>query len=203
MHPALLLLLIGLVYILLFGGLSLLRREGLSLRFALESLVVTLIAAAGAWMGMTIQPLFFLVLLYLITMRGRVLVEVANILARRGAYQAADRLYGLALRLWPDTATRFITDINRATSLIKRGNADAAIALLTTVLDEGESGYLGLKYEAAAHYNLGIAYFRKEMNSRAVVELNAAIDVWPASQYARFAQVVLKKYRQQQQRPPG
>ncbi len=187
--------LVGLLYIVFFGGLSLLRREGLSLRFALESLLITGVAALISLAGYTIHPALFLLILYVLTMRGRILTEAANILAKQGKFDAADRLYAWALRLWPDPSTRHIIHINQATSLIKRGDLDRAIEQLLAVL--GDPEYLGVKYEAAAHYNLGIAYLRKEMHARAVVELNAAIDVWPVSEYARYARIVLKKHREE------
>jgi len=186
--------LIGLVYILFFGGLSWIRREGLSLRFALEALLVTGIAALLVLAGFSVHPALFLLLLYLITMRGRVLVEIANTLARRGHFDMAQRLYRWALRLWPDKTTRHIIHINQATAYIQQGDVDKAIDLLQQALSAAEAGYVGLKYEAAAHYNLGIAYLRKDMYAHARLQLHAAIDVWPASPYARFAHIVLEKH---------
>jgi outer membrane protein assembly factor BamD (BamD/ComL family) len=43
------------------------------------------------------------------------------------------------------------------------------------------------------YYNLGVAYRRKELESQATREFNAAIDTWPASEYARQAEIALSK----------
>ena len=40
-HPSLLILLVGLLYLLGFGALSFMRRQGLSARFAIEGLIIT------------------------------------------------------------------------------------------------------------------------------------------------------------------
>ncbi len=60
MNNIFLILLVGLLFIVLFGGLSLLRREGLSNRFAAESVVVTLIFAGLAYLFPDrINPILF------------------------------------------------------------------------------------------------------------------------------------------------
>lgn len=46
MHPALMILLVGLVYVVLYGGFSLVRRAGLSTRFAVEAALISLVVAA-------------------------------------------------------------------------------------------------------------------------------------------------------------
>src|SRR5512135_1832349 len=95
--------LIGLVYILLFGVMALLRREGLSIRFAIESLCVTAIAVIlVALTPVKIHPVLFLILLYLITLRVRILVDLANTFARRGRFTQAEKIYNFASHLWPD-----------------------------------------------------------------------------------------------------
>jgi len=54
----------------IFWSLSLLRRERLSNQFAYEGLSLTGITfAAVRWGGVGVHPIYFLVLLYLITMR--------------------------------------------------------------------------------------------------------------------------------------
>jgi len=57
---------------------------------------------------------------------------------------------------------------------------------------------LGLRHEAAAHYNLGAAYRRKGLEAQAIREFNAVIDTWPASPYARRAEDALEQGRQRQ-----
>ncbi len=191
--PALLLL-VGLLYIVLFGGLSLLRREGLSSQFAVEALIITGIASGLATLtNISIHPVLFLVVLYLITMRTRVLVDLGNMFARRGNFRRAETIYNLASLLWPDRTGRLIIKVNQTTACLQQGRHDEAIANFQDILESADRGYLGVKYEAAVHYNLGVAYRRKELETQAVREFNAAIDTWPASEYARQAEIALAK----------
>lgn len=188
------LLLIGLAYILLVGGLAWFRHEGLSVRFALEALGVTgVVVALAALTAFPTSPVLFLIVLYLVTMRVRLLIDLASMLARQGKLSAARRLYALAWRLWPDITGELILKVNQATLSLQEKKLDEAIALFTEVLGQAGKGYFGAKYEAAAHYNLGVAYLRKDLEARAVVEFNAAIDAWPMSVYARHAALALKK----------
>ena len=61
MNPHLLILSIGIFYILIFGGLSLLRREGLSTQFAIEAFSITAIVEAVAFLtNIAVEPLPFL-----------------------------------------------------------------------------------------------------------------------------------------------
>ena len=56
--------LIGLLYIVVFGVMSLLRREGLSIRFAVESVCLTAIVVILVWLTpVQIHPVLFLLLL--------------------------------------------------------------------------------------------------------------------------------------------
>lgn len=191
------LLLIGFLYALLVGGLALLRREGISTRFLLESAAITLIAGGLAALRIPVNLVLFLILLYLLTMRVRLLIDLANVFAKRGRYKQAELLYGLASRLWPDITGGLVLKINRATMLLQENKLDEAIALFKDVIKQTGQGYLGVKYEAAAHYNLGVAYRRKEMHGPAKVEFNLVLDTWPASEYGRHAEAALKKYRQE------
>jgi tetratricopeptide (TPR) repeat protein len=191
-----LLLLVGFAYIVLFGGLSLLRREGLSLRFALEAVVFTgLVSGLAALTGISIHPVFFLLGLYLVTMRVRLLVDIGTLFARRGRFSQAEQVYQLAAHLWPDLTGSLILQVNRATALLQSGKLDEAIGIFKETLDQKSSGFLGRKYEAAAYYNLGVAYLRKGMDGQATVAFNSAIDTLPASEYARSAARALEKQR--------
>lgn len=191
-----LLLLVGFIYIVLFGGLALLRREGLSVQFALEATVLTLLAAGLAYFtGFTIQPVLFLGLVYAITMRTRLLVDLGNFFAQRNRFVQADFFYSLAKRLWPDRTGCLIVQVNQGIASLQKGALDEAIATLDAVLEKANQGYLGIKYEAAAHYNLGVAYHRKAMEARAAQEFNAVVETWPASEYARRAQLALQQGR--------
>ena len=196
------LLLVGFSYIVLFGAVSLLRREGLSRRFAFEALIITLIVSGLTTLtGIQPHPVLFLILLYLLTMRVRLLVDLGNIFARRGQFELADKLYNLAASLWPDATNSLILRVNQGTSLLQQKKLDEAIAIFNEVLEQAALGYLGVKYEAAAHYNLGVAYLRKNMDARASIAFNAVIDTWPASEYARRAEVALEKHRRKNNPP--
>lgn len=196
------LLLVGFSYTVLFGAVSLLKREGLSRRFAFEALIITLLVSGLTTLtGVQPHPVLFLILLYLLTMRVRLLVDLGNIFARRGQFELADNLYNLAASLWPDATNRLILQVNQGTSLLQQKKLDEAITILNEVLEQAGQGYLGVKYEAAAHYNLGVAYLRKNMDARASIAFNAVIDTWPVSEYARRAEVALEKHRRKDNPP--
>jgi tetratricopeptide (TPR) repeat protein len=182
------------LYVLVFGGLGWVRREGLSIQFALETAGLTALLVGGSWLvGIPLSPFLFLLVLYLITMRSRLIVDLANLLASRERYEPAHRLYGLGLAWWPDAASRLIVQVNQGAAYLRSGELDAAIDILQGVLDSANRPRLGLKYEAACHYNLGYAYEKKGDEGRAVVEYNQAIDVMPGSVYAQAAKVALKR----------
>jgi tetratricopeptide (TPR) repeat protein len=190
------LLIEGFSYIVLFGAVSLLRREGLSGRFAVEAIIITLIVSGlTALTSIQTHPVLFLILIYLLTMRVRVLVDLGNIFAKRGQFELADKLYNLADKLWPDATNRLILQVNQGTSLLQQKKLDEAIAIFNNILEQAGQGYLGVKYEAATHYNLGVAYLRKNMDAKASIAFNEVIDIWPASLYARRAEVALETHR--------
>jgi len=196
MSLPIILLLEGFSFIVLFGTVSLLKREGLSRRFAIEGGIFTIVVSSlTAVTGLQTHPVLFLVLIYLLTMRVRVLVDLGNVFARRGQFELADKLYDLAAKLWPDTTNRLILQVNQGTSLLQQQKLDEAIDIFNEVLEQAGHGYLGVKYEAATHYNLGVAYLRKNMDARASIAFNAVIDTWPASMYAHRAEVALEKHR--------
>lgn len=196
LDPTLLLLLIACVYILMSGGLSLLRREGLSVQFALETAALTLILVGSSHLlGVKLNPFVFVLLLYVITMRSRLTVDLANLLARRGDYGFAFRLYDLALAWWPDPASRLIALTNRGVAELYSGQIDAAIETLESVLEAEKRPRLNLKYEAACLYNLGFAYEKNGLDSKAVASYNEAIDLLPGSLYAQAAESALRRRR--------
>lgn len=190
------LLLIGFVYIVIFGGLSLLRREGLSVRFAIEALVITgIVCGLSVLTGLSIHPVLLLLILYLVTMRVRLLVDIGTFFARRRNLTYAERIYQLAGRIWPDQAGSIILQVNRGTALLQAGKMDEAIAIFNRVLEKSGRGYLGVKYEVAAHYNLAVAYLRHGKEAQATIEFNAVLDTWPASEFARRAASALEQHR--------
>jgi len=198
-----LILLEGLLFIALFGGLSWLRREGLSGRFAVEALILTIVASGLTALTNLTNPIVFLIVLYLATMRVRLVVDVGNLLAQRGQFAQADRLYALAMRLWPDSAGCLIVQVNQGVSRLQQGANDQAVGIFKDVLQKASQGYLGVKYEAAAHYNLAVAYRRKGMDAQATAEFNAVLDAWPVSEYARRAKAALEQGRRKSATPPG
>jgi tetratricopeptide (TPR) repeat protein len=185
MSLPLIILLVGLSYVVLLGGLALFRREGLSLRFAIEAVCITaIVSGLAALTGFPINPVLFLILLYLLTMRVRLLVDLGNVFARQGKNLQAGKLYTLAANLWPDASSKLILMVNQATLLLQENQPDEAIAMFGDVLQQAGQGYLGVKYEAAAHFNLGVAYLRKNLPARATIEFNAVITWWPCSHTA-------------------
>ncbi len=191
MHPSLLILLVGFLYILGFNGLSYLRHQGLSGRFILESLLLTGVGAALA-LVVPVQPLLFLLLLYLITMRVRILIDLGNSVAGRGQPERALRFYDLALRLGADSFSRCVAQINRAAALIQTGKPEEAYQTLRPIITNPEAR-LGAKYQAAACYNLGLACHRTGREAEAIQRFNEAIDALPGSIYAYGARQALKK----------
>jgi tetratricopeptide (TPR) repeat protein len=191
-----LLVLLGLLFILMFGGLGTLRREGLPLRLAVEGVTITLaVAGLVALTGFPLSPVLFLFVLYVLTMRVRLLVDVGNMLARRGNHERAASAYRLALRLWPDETGRLVVQLNQGVLDIHRGRLDEAIAAFRQILSQAGSGYLGLKQECGCHYNLGVAYQKKGLDAEAALEFNAVLETWPASEYARYASIALERRR--------
>jgi tetratricopeptide (TPR) repeat protein len=191
----LLLLLVTCIYILVFGGLSFMRHEGLPLQLAIEAIVLAaLLLGLRRLANLPIGPFLLLILLYLITMRSRLLVDVANLLAERGKYKVAFTLYRLGLACWPDAASRLIVLTNRGTAELLSGQVETAIQTLEAVLAVESRPRLSLKYEAACRYNLGQAYARKGDRAKAVQQLNEVIDRMPGSPYAQAARTTLERW---------
>jgi tetratricopeptide (TPR) repeat protein len=196
-------LFVGIAYVLLVGGLGLFRREGLSMRFAVEAICITgLTSLLAVVTEYPINPVLFLILLYLITMRVRILVDLGNLFARQGKASVANRLYGWARRIWPDATGALILKVNQATLLLQENHLDESIAMFSDVLQQVGQGNLGVKYEAAAHFNLAVAYQRKNLPGKATVEFNAVIDTWPTSLYAHRAQTALDRLRSRDDSAP-
>ncbi len=191
MTHELLLLLVGLAYALIFRLLALIRREDFSFQFVIEAVVLTFVGAGLSFLGLLrIDPILFALLLYLFTMRSRLLVDLANLFARSGRFRASEWAYGLASRLGPDAPGRRVIAMNRGAALLLEGRVEEAIASLEEVL---ASPRLSPKQAAATHYNLGVAYRSQGDTPRSTRHLKAAIEALPGSVYARHAQALLKK----------
>jgi tetratricopeptide (TPR) repeat protein len=195
MNPHLLILLVALLFILVFGGLPVLRKEAPSLQLAVEVLVLTgLSIGASLLTGLSLNPIFFLIFLYLIVMRCRVLIDLGNLLSSRGQHQLALSVYRLAMRLGPDFPVHLIALISYGAVLVRVGALEEAVRILEAVLEKGRER-LQPKHESACHYNLGVAYMRLGKEGRAVREFNETIDAWPLSVYAQGARAALERRR--------
>lgn len=82
MNLPVILLLEGLLFVVVFGALSLFRREGLSVQFAFEA--IALAAGLAAFTPLAVNPILFLIILYLATLRVRLLVDLGTLFAQRG-----------------------------------------------------------------------------------------------------------------------
>jgi tetratricopeptide (TPR) repeat protein len=194
--PTLLLIITAGLYIVVFGLLSVLRREGLSVQFALEAIALSILIIGGAWLlGIRFSPVLLLLILYLVTMRSRLIVDLANLFARRERYDTAFRLYRLGLAWWPDAQSRLIVLANRGAAELYSGQTDASIATLEQVLLPENQSRLGPRYEAGTRYNLGLACERKGETARAAELFNQVVDVLPGSPFARAAQAALDRRR--------
>lgn len=195
MNPHLAIVLAALLFILVVGGLSLLRREVPSVRLAVEVLALTgLSIGISIVTGTSLNPIFFFIFLYLITMRCRVLIDLGNLFSSWGYHKAALSAYRLSMRLEPDLITRITALVSYAAVLVRVGALEEAIRILEEVLEKHGEG-LHPKHHSACHYNLGVAYMRLGGESRAVREFNDTIDAWPLSLYARGASAALERRR--------
>lgn len=193
-HPLIPLLTVCFSYIVFFGLLAKFRRERLSMQFALEALFLTAILAVTLLVTkFSLHPAINLFLLYVVTMRVRLLTEIGTFFARRRQFHKADFVFNLAQRAFPDPSAVVVLKINQAVSLIKQDRLHDAIVMLEGLLKGQGAEYLGAKHEAAAHYNLGVAYLKVHNDTLATVELNRAIEAMPLSEYAVRAERALQE----------
>jgi tetratricopeptide (TPR) repeat protein len=189
-------IILGFSYAFLFGFLGYLKREGISIQFTMEAVVITLlIAIVGYTTGSQVNPILFLVFIYLLTMRSRLLTDIANFLSNRGRQRDAIALLQVALRLFPDQQTRLIVLTNMGIVQILRKNPESAEAILSSVLEEGENGGLGIRYRAACEYNLGIALRAIGQDSQSVKHFREAVEIYPGSAYGKAAERALEERR--------
>lgn len=197
-NPQLIVVLVGLFYILAVGGMSLLRREGLSNQFAFEALAMIGLAILMGWTtGVIADPVILFLSLYMVTMRARWLTDLANFLFPRRGYAPAARLYSLALRLFPDRTSRFIVLVNWGIARLQNRDLSGAISTFQDVLERAATtGGLGPKYEAACRYNLGIAFRKAGDDLKAVQQFTHVTESFPASVYGQAAERALKERRE-------
>lgn len=202
MNPYMLLALEALLYALLFGLLSWLRGEGLPGRFALEVVAVAVISLGLSWAArVAIHPIVFLLLIYVLTMRARLLVDLANAFAARRRYLQALALLDLAARLAADPIARTMVRINTAVVWIRQQRLDEAVGLLNEALGDLPKARGSPKYEAACRYNLGLSYLRLGQDGSAVGQFNQVIELLPNSLYARGAEAALRERRRANKEP--
>jgi tetratricopeptide (TPR) repeat protein len=187
MTPSFLIFLVGLLYVVIFWTLSLMRRERLSNQFAYEGLGMTAIAyAAVRWGGVAFHPIYFLILIYFITMRARLLVELGNVLSKSGRHRPALLLYRLALHLYADHSSRLIALINMGAAYLSMAAVDRAVEVLENAKSH-ISKQLGPKHTAGCCYNLGMAYRRAGRHADALRQFTEVSEIYPMSVYARLA----------------
>jgi tetratricopeptide (TPR) repeat protein len=168
-------------------------------QFALEVLGITALVEIGSLLTQTVvNPVLFLAFIYLLSMRGRLLVDLANLLSGRGRQRDAISLLQLALRLFPDKATHLVILVNMGIVQLRRQNPSSAQSLFETVLERAAEGGLGLKYEAACRYNLGLALQKQGKEAQAVRQFSETINVFPNSLYGKAAERALEKRRRGQ-----
>jgi tetratricopeptide (TPR) repeat protein len=190
------LILVGFSYALLFGFLSYLRHEGFSLQFTLEAVILTLLIAGVVFFTKTgVSPILFLIFLYLVTMRSRLLTDVANWLSGRGRQRDAIAVLQVALNLFPDHQTRLIILTNMGIVQLLRKNPESAESLLASVLEQANHDGLGVRYQAACHYNLGIALRELGHEAKSVQHFKEAAEAYPGSAYGKAAKRALEERR--------
>jgi len=188
----------GLAFVLAFGGLSYVRREGLPLRLAFEVLSLTGITLLVGWITRVLpDPILFLAIIYLISMRCRILVDVATFFSNRGNQKLSLSLHEFALRLWPDATTRLVVLTNYAVVLLRAKLYKKAATTLEGVLAKASTVPFGIRYEAAARYNLGVTYRRLGREQASLAQFNKVIDLWPHSLWGTRARAALERRRRQ------
>jgi Tfp pilus assembly protein PilF len=197
MEPYLLILIIGIFYAVVFGIMAILRREGVSIQFLLEAVILTAIIAGGGYITNSVaNPILFLVFLYLITNRSRLLVDLATLLSNRGRQRDAISILQVAMRFFPDRPTRLIILVNMGIVQLRRKNPESARMLFDQVLEEAKQGGLGIRHRAACHYNLGVAFQQLSKDSEAVRHFRMATEVFPGSPFSNAATRALEERRQ-------
>lgn len=197
-------LLVGALFLAAFTGLTVLRRQKPSVRFLLEGGILTAAAIALGFAGPPVHPILFLVILYLVTMRVRLLVDLSNVLTARGRFAAALAVQRFAVHLGPDPASRQIAEIARGVTQLRMGDPPSAYFTLRGVLLE-ERVRLAVRERAAGYYNLGVACERTSRREEAERSFRQAMEALPGSIYALGAEKALNRLQESTRRssPPG
>jgi tetratricopeptide (TPR) repeat protein len=185
-------LLIGALFLGCFTGLAALRRQKPSIRFLVEGGILTAAAVALCVFVGPMHPILFLVILYLVTMRVRLLVDLSNVLTGRRRFRAALAVAGFGLRLAPDPASRQVALISRGVTQLRMGDPQAAYFTLKGVLLD-EAIKPAARDQAAGFYNLGVACERTARPQEAERCFRKTIEAMPSSIYALGADRALKR----------
>ena len=184
------------LYVVLFGGLPVLRKEGFSRQWVIEALITGTVGLTVALIldvpvGV-VSLLIMLFLLYGVTMRARIAVDAGNFLCRRGLYPQAHALYRLALWLQPEPIARTLVLINTSVAYLRAGEVERAARVLEKVIAT-EPPEMGPAQRAAGRYNLAVAYRKMGRESEARPLFQQVLDLHPRSLYGVGARHALEK----------
>jgi len=187
MTPSFLVFLVGLLYVVIFWILSLLRRERLSNQFAYEGLGLTelvLRSSTGEGWPFT-RFISHIDLSYYHA--GAAAGRARQPACQSGRQSPALALYRLALNLYPDKSSRLIALINVGAAYLHQGKPDLAIHVLENAKAH-ISKQLSPKHAAGCCYNLGMAYRRTRRTADALRQFTEVGDIYPMSMFARLAE---------------
>lgn len=188
MNTNLLIAILGGFFVILFGLISTLEREGISLQFILEVILLTSLAAGGGYLtDKPANPLLFLLFIYLITMRSRLLSDLANFLSKRGRNREAISMLEVAQRLLPDRPTKMIIELDMGIAYLRDHQFEVSQAHLESVLEKAEKGGLGIRNRTTCLYYMGHALLQQGQISRAKRALRSAEKLFPNSPYGKAA----------------
>jgi len=198
MNLDLLILVLGFFYAIAFGLISILDREGISAQLMIEVFAISALTAGGGYLtGSRANSILFLIFLYLLTMRSRLLADIANLLSKRGRYWDALSLLQIALRLLPDKATRLIIYLQMGIAHLRHQDPESSQALFESIFEKAESGGLGTRNRTACHYYLGLSLQQQSKTSLAKQHFQAAIESLPTSPYGKAAAKALEGHRKE------
>lgn len=188
MNTDLLIGILGGFFAILFGLISTLEREGISWQFVLEVVLLTSLAVGGGYLtGKPVNPFLFLLFIYLITMRSRLLADLANFISKRGRNREAISILEVAQRLFPDRPTRLIIQLNLGIVYLRNHQFEVSQSHLESVLEEAERGSLGIRNRTTCLYYVGHALLQQGQISRAKRSLRSAVNLFPNSPYGKAA----------------
>lgn len=188
MNTSLLIAILGGFFAILFGLISTLEREGISLQFILEVVILTGLAVGGGYLtGRPANPFLFLLFLYLITMRSRLLSDLANFMSKRGRNREAISMLEVAQYLLPDKPTKQVIELNMGIAHLRDHRFAEAQTHLESVLEKAEKGGLGIRNRTTCLYYLGHALLQQGQISQAKRALRSAVKLFPNSPYGKAA----------------